>query len=167
MAGWWWDAPMALMAPWTALFLVQSTVYRSLLSALQQLTVVVVGTLLAAVVGVLTHNTVAAMALALPLCTPSSTTGSGEPGTSRPPSCTGAPRRKRSTMPPRSSKNWASSATGRTRQPSPTPPPLRRSRTYGSNWPEPKTSPPPSAPAWSTPHAPDPDTRQDARIPSE
>jgi hypothetical protein len=67
VAGWWWDAPMALMAPWTALFLVQSTVYRSLLSALQQLTVVVVGTLLAAVAGVLTHNTVAAMALALPL----------------------------------------------------------------------------------------------------
>ncbi len=51
----------------TALFLVQSTVYRSLLSAMQQLTVVVVGTLLAAVAGVLTHNTMAAMALALPL----------------------------------------------------------------------------------------------------
>lgn len=67
VAGWWWNAPLAILAPWTALFLVQSTVYRSLLSALQQLTVVVVGTLLAAVAGVLTHNTMAAMALALPL----------------------------------------------------------------------------------------------------
>ncbi|MFJ4628274.1 aromatic acid exporter family protein [Streptomyces sp. NPDC088847] len=67
VAGWWWNAPLAILAPWTALFLVQSTVYRSLLSALQQLTVVVVGTLLAAVAGVLTHNTMAAMALALPI----------------------------------------------------------------------------------------------------
>ncbi|MFD5074965.1 aromatic acid exporter family protein [Streptomyces sp. NPDC058371] len=67
VAGWWWHAPMALMAPWTALFLVQSTVYRSLLSALQQFVVVVVGTLLAAGAGVLTHNEMAAMALALPL----------------------------------------------------------------------------------------------------
>jgi hypothetical protein len=67
VADWWWDAPMALMAPWTALFLVQSTVYRSLLYALQQLAVVVVGTLLAAAAGVLTHNEMAAMAVALPL----------------------------------------------------------------------------------------------------
>ncbi|MFD5630917.1 aromatic acid exporter family protein [Streptomyces sp. NPDC127072] len=67
LAGWWWDAPMALMAPWTALFLVQSTVYRSLLSALRQFAMVVVGTLLAAAAGVLTDNAMAAMALALPL----------------------------------------------------------------------------------------------------
>ncbi|MEU0039208.1 FUSC family protein [Streptomyces sp. NPDC006333] len=67
VAGWWWDAPMALMAPWTALFLMQNSVYRSLLSALQQFTVVVLGTLLAAAAGVLTHHTMAAMALALPL----------------------------------------------------------------------------------------------------
>ncbi|MFC9843843.1 aromatic acid exporter family protein [Streptomyces sp. NPDC060223] len=67
LAGWWWDAPMALMAPWTALSLVQNTVYRSLLSAFQQFAMVVVGTLLAAAAGVLTDNTMAAMALALPL----------------------------------------------------------------------------------------------------
>ncbi|MFC8198497.1 aromatic acid exporter family protein [Streptomyces sp. NPDC057298] len=67
LAGWWWDAPMALLAPWTALFLVQSTVYRSLLSALQQVVVVMVGTLLAAGALMLTHNTMAAMALVLPL----------------------------------------------------------------------------------------------------
>ncbi|MEV0220607.1 hypothetical protein [Streptomyces sp. NPDC050704] len=67
LTGWWWNAPMALLAPWTALFLVQDTVYRSVLSAVQQLVVVVAGTLLAAGAGVLTHNTMAAMALALPL----------------------------------------------------------------------------------------------------
>ncbi|MFF3486581.1 aromatic acid exporter family protein [Streptomyces sp. NPDC002701] len=67
LAGWWWNAPMALLAPWTALFLVQSTVYRSLLSALQQVVVVLTGTLLAAGALVLTHHTMAAMALALPL----------------------------------------------------------------------------------------------------
>ncbi|WP_328497810.1 aromatic acid exporter family protein [Streptomyces sp. NBC_00414] len=67
LAGWWWNAPMALLAPWTALFLVQSTVYRSLLTALQQVVVVLTGTLLAAGALALTHNTMAAMALALPL----------------------------------------------------------------------------------------------------
>ncbi|MFD6289878.1 aromatic acid exporter family protein [Streptomyces sp. NPDC060205] len=67
LAGWWWNAPMALLAPWTALFLVQSTVYRSLLTALQQVVVVVVGTLLATGALALTHDTMAAMALALPL----------------------------------------------------------------------------------------------------
>ncbi|ELP65591.1 FUSC family protein [Streptomyces turgidiscabies] len=67
VAGWWWNAPMALLAPWTALFLVERTVYRSLLSGLQQFAVVVAGTLLAAGAGALTHDTMAAMALALPL----------------------------------------------------------------------------------------------------
>jgi hypothetical protein len=67
IAGWWWNAPMALLAPWTALFLVQSTVYRSLLSAVQQVVVVCAGTLLAAGALELTHHTMAAMALALPL----------------------------------------------------------------------------------------------------
>ncbi|MEU1039473.1 FUSC family protein [Streptomyces sp. NPDC005907] len=67
VAGWWWEAPMALLAPWTALFLMHHTVYRSLLSALQQFVVVLVGTLLAAGAGALTHNEMAAMALALPI----------------------------------------------------------------------------------------------------
>ncbi|GGX87899.1 hypothetical protein GCM10010358_47430 [Streptomyces minutiscleroticus] len=67
VAGVWWDAPMALLAPWTAMFMVQSTVYRSLLSAVQQFAVVVIGTLLAAGAAMLTHGTMAAMALALPL----------------------------------------------------------------------------------------------------
>ncbi|MGW0537785.1 FUSC family protein [Streptomyces sp. NPDC003032] len=68
VAGWWWSAPMALLAPWTALFLVQSTVYRSVRSAIQQFAVVVVGTLLAAGAAVLTgDNSLAAMALVLPV----------------------------------------------------------------------------------------------------
>ncbi|MEW2299780.1 aromatic acid exporter family protein [Streptomyces sp. NPDC006655] len=66
LAGWWWHAPFALLAPWTALFLVQDTVYRSLVSALQQFAVVVLGTLLAALAGVVTGDTLAALALALP-----------------------------------------------------------------------------------------------------
>ncbi|MGW6025286.1 FUSC family protein [Streptomyces sp. NPDC055214] len=67
VAGWWWDAPMALMAPWTALFLVQNTIYRSLRSGVQQFTVVIAGTLIAAGAGALLDNTMLAMAVALPL----------------------------------------------------------------------------------------------------
>ncbi|WP_328314741.1 aromatic acid exporter family protein [Streptomyces sp. NBC_00442] len=69
LAGWWWEAPMAMLAPWTALFLVQSTVYRSLKTALQQFVVVVVGTLLATGAGALTGNTMFAMLIALPVTT--------------------------------------------------------------------------------------------------
>lgn len=66
LVGWWWKAPMALMAPWTAVVLVQSTVYRSLRAGAQQLALIGVGTLLAAGAASLTGNTMAAMALALP-----------------------------------------------------------------------------------------------------
>ncbi|MGH3748793.1 MAG: hypothetical protein ACRDT8_15510, partial [Micromonosporaceae bacterium] len=31
IAGWWWSAPMALLAPWTAVLLVQATVYSSII----------------------------------------------------------------------------------------------------------------------------------------
>ncbi|MFK4070927.1 aromatic acid exporter family protein [Streptomyces sp. NPDC029674] len=68
LAGWWWSAPMAMLAPWTALFIVQSTVYRSVRSALQQLAVVVTGTLLAAGGAMVTgNNSLAAMAIVLPV----------------------------------------------------------------------------------------------------
>ncbi|MFG3280516.1 aromatic acid exporter family protein [Streptomyces sp. NPDC048111] len=67
LAGWWWKAPMALLAPWTAIFLVQSTVYRSLKSALQQFVLVVMGTLLAAGAGLATGNAMLAMVIALPV----------------------------------------------------------------------------------------------------
>ncbi|MER6616220.1 FUSC family protein [Streptomyces xantholiticus] len=66
LVGWWWKAPMALMAPWTAVVLVQSTVYRSLRAGAQQLILIGLGTLLAAGAASLTGNTMAAMALALP-----------------------------------------------------------------------------------------------------
>jgi hypothetical protein len=67
VTGWWWHAPLALLAPWTALFLMQSTVYRSLVSGLQQFVVVVLGTLLAALAGALTDSTMGALAIAMPL----------------------------------------------------------------------------------------------------
>ncbi|MEV6655002.1 aromatic acid exporter family protein [Streptomyces sp. NPDC051219] len=67
VTGWWWGAPMALMAPWAAVVLVQSTVYRSVRSGLQQMAVIAVGTALATGAAVLTGNTLAAMAVALPL----------------------------------------------------------------------------------------------------
>ncbi|MGW7067247.1 FUSC family protein [Streptomyces sp. NPDC054855] len=70
LAGWWLKAPMALMAPWTAMALVDVTVYRSLRVGLQQLAVIVAGTLAASFAMVLTDgNTMAAMAFALPLLT--------------------------------------------------------------------------------------------------
>ncbi|MFD4555058.1 aromatic acid exporter family protein [Streptomyces sp. NPDC058469] len=67
LAGWWWHAPLALLAPWTALVLVNSTVYRSVRSAIQQFAGVALGTLVAAAAAALTHNAMAAMAIALPL----------------------------------------------------------------------------------------------------
>ncbi|MFD7229181.1 aromatic acid exporter family protein [Streptomyces sp. NPDC059881] len=64
---WWWESPMALMAPWAAVALVQSTVYRSLVSAVQQVAVIGFGTILAAGAAAATGNTTAAMALTLPV----------------------------------------------------------------------------------------------------
>ncbi|MGX1881722.1 FUSC family protein [Streptomyces sp. NPDC055287] len=67
LTGWWWNAPMALMAPWTAVVLVQSTVYRSIRSGVQQLIVIAVGTVLAAGAANLTGSTMTAMVLVLPV----------------------------------------------------------------------------------------------------
>ncbi|MBZ4015303.1 FUSC family protein [Streptomyces purpurogeneiscleroticus] len=67
VTGWWWGAPMALMAPWTAVVLVESTVYRSVRSGLQQLAVIAAGTVIAAGAAMLTGNKMGAMVLALPL----------------------------------------------------------------------------------------------------
>lgn len=67
LAGWWLKAPMALMAPWTALALVDTTVYRSLRAALQQLAVIVLGCLGAsAALAATGGSTLGAMALVLP-----------------------------------------------------------------------------------------------------
>ncbi|MET9431132.1 MULTISPECIES: aromatic acid exporter family protein [unclassified Streptomyces] len=67
VAGWWWKAPLALMAPWTAVALVQSTVYRSVRTGLQQVVLIAAGTVVAAAAVGLTGDTMAAMALALPV----------------------------------------------------------------------------------------------------
>ncbi|MET9324141.1 aromatic acid exporter family protein [Streptomyces sp. NPDC003038] len=67
LAGWWWEAPMAMMAPWSAVLLVRATVYQSVRCAGQQFLAIAVGTVTAAGAATLTGNTLAAMMLALPL----------------------------------------------------------------------------------------------------
>ncbi|MEF9904819.1 aromatic acid exporter family protein [Streptomyces sp. P9-A2] len=65
--GWWLQAPMAFVAPWVAVVLVESTVYRSVAHGLQQLAAIGVGTVLATAVALLLDSTMAAMALVLPV----------------------------------------------------------------------------------------------------
>ncbi|MCS0636773.1 aromatic acid exporter family protein [Streptomyces sp. LP05-1] len=67
IAGWWWKAPLALMAPWTAVVLVQSTVYRSVRAGFQQVVLIAAGTVIAAGAAGLTGNVMGAMAITLPL----------------------------------------------------------------------------------------------------
>ncbi|MGW5443893.1 FUSC family protein [Streptomyces asiaticus] len=67
VSGWWLKDPVALMAPWVAVVLVQATVYRSLFKGLQQLVAIAVGTLLAAGAEALTGNTLISVALVLPV----------------------------------------------------------------------------------------------------
>ncbi|WP_166020589.1 FUSC family protein [Streptomyces chilikensis] len=62
----WLEDPMALMAPWAALVLVQATVYGSLLRAAQQCAAICVGTLLASAAQAVTGDELAAMAVCLP-----------------------------------------------------------------------------------------------------
>ncbi|MEV4233539.1 aromatic acid exporter family protein, partial [Streptomyces bobili] len=63
----WLGDPMALMAPWVALVLVQATVYGSLRQAAQQWTAICAGTLLASGAQAVTGNTLGALALCLPV----------------------------------------------------------------------------------------------------
>ncbi|GLV75748.1 aromatic acid exporter family protein [Streptomyces hygroscopicus] len=67
ISGWWLKDPVALMAPWVAVVLVQATVYRSLFKGLQQLVAIAVGTLLAAGAEAMTGNTLVSVALVLPV----------------------------------------------------------------------------------------------------
>ncbi|MES9522525.1 FUSC family protein [Streptomyces capoamus] len=67
VAGWWLRAPVAFVAPWVAVVLVESTVYRSIARGLQQLGAIAAGTVAATAVGLLLHSTVTAMAVVLPL----------------------------------------------------------------------------------------------------
>ncbi|TPQ18165.1 FUSC family protein [Streptomyces sporangiiformans] len=63
----WLGDPMALMAPWVAVVLVQATVYSSLRRAAQQFAAICVGTLLASVAQVVTGDTLVALALSVPV----------------------------------------------------------------------------------------------------
>lgn len=62
----WLRDPMALMAPWVALVLVQATVYGSLRRAAQQFGAICVGALLASAAQLLTGDTLAALTLSVP-----------------------------------------------------------------------------------------------------
>jgi hypothetical protein len=62
----WLGDPMAMMAPWVALVLVQATVYSSLRQAGQQFGAICVGALLASGAQLLTGDTLAALALSVP-----------------------------------------------------------------------------------------------------
>jgi uncharacterized membrane protein YgaE (UPF0421/DUF939 family) len=67
IAGWWLRAPMAIMAPWLAIVLVQATVYSSVAKAMRIMVSVALGTVIAAVGWFIFHNTVLAMAFTLPV----------------------------------------------------------------------------------------------------
>ncbi|MGW2279804.1 hypothetical protein [Streptomyces sp. NPDC001770] len=70
LTGWWLQAPMALLAPWTAVALVCGTVYQSLRTGLQQCAVIAVGTVWAsAAMAVTRDQTMAAMLLTVPFMT--------------------------------------------------------------------------------------------------
>ncbi|MHC3467271.1 FUSC family protein [Streptomyces sp. 7R007] len=62
----WLGDPMALMAPWVALVLVQATVYSSLLRAGQQFAAICTGTLLASAAQAVTGDATWALALSVP-----------------------------------------------------------------------------------------------------
>ncbi|MGW0336366.1 FUSC family protein [Streptomyces sp. NPDC003011] len=67
VASYWLSDPMALMAPWVAMVLVQATVYSSLRQAAQQWTAMCTGTLLASAAQALTGDTLGALALSVPV----------------------------------------------------------------------------------------------------
>ncbi|WP_317441494.1 FUSC family protein [Streptomyces collinus] len=67
VSGWWLHAPVAFVAPWVAVVLVESTVYRSIARGLQQLAAIAVGTVVATAVGLLLRDTMTAMALIMPV----------------------------------------------------------------------------------------------------
>ncbi|MFE4052536.1 aromatic acid exporter family protein [Streptomyces sp. YIM B13518] len=63
----WLDDPMALMAPWVALVLVQATVFSSLVQGARQFTAICVGALVASGAQAVTDDTTGALALSLPV----------------------------------------------------------------------------------------------------
>ncbi|MFH9174709.1 aromatic acid exporter family protein [Streptomyces albogriseolus] len=63
----WLGDPMALMAPWVALVLVQATVYSSLVTGARQFAAICVGALVASGAQAVTDDTTGALALSLPV----------------------------------------------------------------------------------------------------
>ncbi|MHB0895727.1 FUSC family protein [Streptomyces sundarbansensis] len=67
VSGWWFQAPMALLAPWTAIAMVGSTVYQSVRTGVQQFAVIALATLWASASMAFTHDRImASMLLTLP-----------------------------------------------------------------------------------------------------
>ncbi|WP_208607409.1 FUSC family protein [Streptomyces curacoi] len=66
VAGWWLKAPMAFVAPWVAIVLVESTVYRSIAHGLQQLAAIATGTVVATCAVLMVDSPIGAMGLVLP-----------------------------------------------------------------------------------------------------
>ncbi|MGW1952812.1 FUSC family protein [Streptomyces sp. NPDC001920] len=67
VAGWWLKAPMAFVAPWVAIVLVDATVYRSIARGLQQLAAIATGTVVATGAALMLGSPMAAMGLVLPV----------------------------------------------------------------------------------------------------
>jgi hypothetical protein len=67
VAGVWMGDPMALMAPWVAVVLMQATVFSSLVQAVRQLAAICCGAVLASVALAVTGSTLGAVALSVPL----------------------------------------------------------------------------------------------------
>ncbi|WP_306970941.1 FUSC family protein [Streptomyces afghaniensis] len=67
VGGVWMGDPLALMAPWVALVLVQATVYSSLVQGARQFGAICVGTVLASATLALTGDTTGALALSVPV----------------------------------------------------------------------------------------------------
>ncbi|MFI8946257.1 aromatic acid exporter family protein [Streptomyces sp. NPDC053750] len=67
VAGVWLDDPMALMAPWVALVLVQATVYSSVQQAGQQFAAICAGALAASAAQAITEDNTGALVLCLPV----------------------------------------------------------------------------------------------------
>ncbi|MEU1852357.1 aromatic acid exporter family protein [Streptomyces sp. NPDC019990] len=67
VGGVWMGDPLALMAPWVALVLVQATVYSSLVTGARQFGAICVGTVLASAAEAVTGDTTGALALSVPV----------------------------------------------------------------------------------------------------
>ncbi|MFF4394274.1 aromatic acid exporter family protein [Streptomyces sp. NPDC001480] len=63
----WLGDPLAMMAPWVALLMVQATVYSSLRQAAQQLAAICIGTLLGTAAHLVSGDTLGALAMCLPV----------------------------------------------------------------------------------------------------